>query len=154
MELQTWIPGLLVLASVFPPAEAMTMYDPQLCYLLDGFLGLYGLVITGMFIKEKFFKTKGKASDENIYSDLRGQDEAPYAPLMRGGGGDPERGRNRRTTEDDTYTGLNKRPTDGEYKELPVKRERHRKSEQVYQGLSTATKDTYDSLQMKPLPAR
>lgn len=29
------------------------MYDPQLCYILDGFLGLYGLIITGMFIKEK-----------------------------------------------------------------------------------------------------
>nr|AIC33825.1 CD3 zeta chain-like protein [Lutjanus sanguineus] len=151
MELQMWIPVLLVLASVFHPAEAMAMYDPHLCYVLDGFLGLYGLVITGMFIKEKFFKSKGKSSDENIYSDLRGQDEAAYAPLVRG---DPERGRNRRTTDDDTYTGLNKRSTDGEYKELPVKRERHRKNEQVYQGLSSATKDTYDSLQMKPLPAR
>lgn len=34
----------------------MTMYDPQLCYILDGFLGLYGLIITGMFIKEKVWR--------------------------------------------------------------------------------------------------
>ncbi|XP_038589383.1 T-cell surface glycoprotein CD3 zeta chain-like [Micropterus salmoides] len=149
MELQTWISGLLVLASVFPPAEALSPYDPRMCYLLDGFLGLYGLIITGMFIREKFFRPKGKATEDSIYSDLVGQDTAGYAPLNHRG--DPERGRNRR---DDTYTGLNKRNTDGEYKELPVKRERHRKNEQVYQDLSTATKDTYDDLQMKPLPPR
>ncbi|XP_008301646.1 T-cell surface glycoprotein CD3 zeta chain [Stegastes partitus] len=122
--------------------EAMEMYGPELCYILDGFLGLYGLIITGMFIKEKFFRTKVK--DENIYSDLAGQGSGSY-PLRR----DPEKGRNRRP-DDDTYTDLTKRP-DGEYKELPVKRERQRKNEQVYQGLSSATRDTYDSLQMQPL---
>ncbi|XP_071335695.1 T-cell surface glycoprotein CD3 zeta chain-like [Trachinotus anak] len=150
MELQTWISGLLVLVSVFPPAEAMPMYDPQLCYMLDGFLGLYGLIITGMFIKERFFKTKVKSTEEAIYSDLKGQDTDGYAPLMR----DAERGRNRRVTDDSsTYTGLTKR-TEGEYKELPVKKERQRKNDQVYQGLSSATRDTYDSLQMQQLPAR
>ncbi|XP_018522665.1 LOW QUALITY PROTEIN: T-cell surface glycoprotein CD3 zeta chain [Lates calcarifer] len=150
MELQTWISGLLVLASMFPPAEALALYDPQLCYVLDGFLGLYGLIITGMFIKEKFFRSKGKVVDEGLYSELQGQDPGGYAPLMR----DAERGgRNRRVAEDSTYTDLHKR-TDGEYKELPAKRERHRKNEQVYQGLSTATRDTYDSLQMQPLPTR
>ncbi|TKS65390.1 T-cell surface glycoprotein CD3 zeta chain [Collichthys lucidus] len=114
--------------------EALALYDPQLCYILDGFLGLYGLVITGMFIKEKFFRTRVKTTDEGIYSDLQGQDSAGYAPLMRG---DPERGRNRRVMDDNaTYT------------------QRQRKTEKVYQDLSSATKDTYDSLQMKPLPAR
>ncbi|XP_022619710.1 T-cell surface glycoprotein CD3 zeta chain-like [Seriola dumerili] len=150
MELRTWTSGLLVLASVFAPAEAMPLYDPQLCYILDGFLGLYGLIITGMFIKERFFKTKAKSTEEAIYSDLKGQDTDGYAPLMMR---DPERGRNRRVTEDSTYTGLTKR-TEGEYKELPVKKERQRKNEQVYQGLSSATRDTYDSLQMQQLPAR
>ncbi|XP_042260241.1 T-cell surface glycoprotein CD3 zeta chain-like isoform X1 [Thunnus albacares] len=150
MELQTWICGLLVLASVFPPAEALNMYDPQLCYVLDGFLGLYGLIITGMFIKEKFFKTKAKSTEESIYTDLKGQDTGAYAPLMR----DAERGRNRRPADDNaTYTDLNKR-TESSYKELPARKERQRKNEQVYQGLSSATRDTYDSLQMQPLPAR
>ncbi|XP_026219384.1 T-cell surface glycoprotein CD3 zeta chain [Anabas testudineus] len=150
MEVQMWIAGLLVLASVFQPAEAMPMYDPQLCYILDGFLGLYGLIITGMFIKEKFFKTKVKATgDDSIYTDLMAQGAENYAPLVRR---DPESG-GRRRADDSTYTALQKQGGD-EYKELPVKRERQRKNDQVYQGLSSATRDTYQSLQMQPLPAR
>lgn len=147
MKLQTGMVGLVVLTSVFPPAEAVSLYDPQLCYILDGFLGLYGLIITGMFIKEKFFRSKMKATEDSIYSDLNPESNNP---LMRR---DLERGKNRRPMDDSTYTGLTKR-TDGEYKELPMKKERQRKNEQVYQGLSSATKDTYDSLQMKPLPSR
>lgn len=146
-----WISGLLVLALMVPPAEALNMYDPQLCYILDGFLGVYGLIITGMFIKEKFFKSKAKMEEEGLYSDLKGQDAGTYEPLRER---DPERGgRNRRTADDSTYTGLTRR-TDGEYKELPLKKERQKKSEQVYQGLSSATRDTYDSLQMQNLPPR
>ncbi|XP_062270835.1 T-cell surface glycoprotein CD3 zeta chain-like isoform X2 [Scomber scombrus] len=152
MALQTWISGLLVLAAVVPSA-ALNMYDPQLCYILDGFLGLYGLIITGMFIKEKFFRTKSKVAEDSIYSDLQGQDNAPYAPLMPNR--DPERGRNRKAADDNaTYTDLNQKRTESSYKELPARKERQRKNEQVYQGLSSATRDTYDSLQMQQLPAR
>ncbi|XP_041834396.1 T-cell surface glycoprotein CD3 zeta chain-like [Melanotaenia boesemani] len=150
MELQKWLSGLVVFASVLPSAEALHMYDPQLCYILDGFLGLYGLIITGMFIKEKFFKTKVKVADESLYSSLAGQDTSGYAPLNI----DPERGRGHRRTDDSTYTDLQKRPGD-EYRELPVKREqRQRKKDQIYQGLSSASRDTYDELQMQQLPAR
>ncbi|XP_069577388.1 T-cell surface glycoprotein CD3 zeta chain-like [Brachyistius frenatus] len=127
----------------------MALYEPQMCYILDGFLGLYGIIITGMFIKEKFFQTKVKVTEECVYTDLNGQNTVDYAPLVR----DAERGRNRRTADDGIYTGLTKN-SDGQYKELPVKRERQRKNEQVYQGLSSASRDTYDSLQMQPLSAR
>uniref|UniRef100_A0A3Q2QZA9 T-cell surface glycoprotein CD3 zeta chain n=1 Tax=Fundulus heteroclitus TaxID=8078 RepID=A0A3Q2QZA9_FUNHE len=148
MALRTWVPGLLVLASLLPSAAA-GIEDPQLCYVLDGFLGLYGLIITGMFIREKFFKTKVKGFEEPTYAGLVGGSADTYEPLTT----DPERGRNRRVADDSTYTGLQRR-TEPTYKELPVKRERQRKNEQVYQGLSSATRDTYDSLQMQPLPAR
>ncbi|KAK1876285.1 Protein CREG1 [Dissostichus eleginoides] len=67
----------------------------------------------------QFFK--GKLKEESLYSDLK----------------DSERGRGRSTGEE-LYTGLT-RPTDGEYKELPLK------------GLSSGSRDTYDSLQMQPL---
>ncbi|XP_060888229.1 T-cell surface glycoprotein CD3 zeta chain-like [Labrus mixtus] len=144
MELPTWTCVLLLLSAVCHPAEALSLYDPQLCYILDGFLGLYGLVITGMFIREKFFREKVKSAEGSAL------DSGGYAPLVRG---DPERGRNRRMADDSEYTTLNKH-SDGEYKALPVKRERQRKNEQIYQGLSSATRDTYDSLQMQPLPAR
>ncbi|XP_054479676.1 T-cell surface glycoprotein CD3 zeta chain-like [Anoplopoma fimbria] len=142
MELQIRVSGLLVLVSVFPPAEAVAMYSPQLCYILDGFLGLYGLIITAMFIKEKFFTTKVKGGDD-LYMDPEGQAGGGYSQLMR----------DRNQGADDTYTGLTRR-TEGEYKELPVKRDRQRKNDQIYQGLSAASRDTYDSLQMQPLPAR
>ncbi|XP_029942236.1 T-cell surface glycoprotein CD3 zeta chain [Salarias fasciatus] len=122
-------------------------YDPQLCYVLDGILGLYGVIITGMFIRERFFRPKEK--EESLYTDLSGQDAGGYAPLMR----DKERPRNRRVADDSTYTDLTHR-NDGGYKELPIKKDRQRKNEQVYQGLSSATRDTYDALQMQPLPAR
>lgn len=38
--------------------EASKLYDAQLCYILDFFLGLYGLFITAMFIKEKVGQSK------------------------------------------------------------------------------------------------
>uniref|UniRef100_A0A672HUJ1 CD247 antigen like n=1 Tax=Salarias fasciatus TaxID=181472 RepID=A0A672HUJ1_SALFA len=95
----------------------------------------------------QFFRPKEK--EESLYTDLSGQDAGGYAPLMR----DKERPRNRRVADDSTYTDLTHR-NDGGYKELPIKKDRQRKNEQVYQGLSSATRDTYDALQMQPLPAR
>ncbi|KAM6893553.1 T-cell surface glycoprotein CD3 zeta chain [Xenentodon cancila] len=133
---------LISLVSSLTSTEALAFTDPRLCYILDCFLGLYGLVITGMFIREKFFKTKVKGADDSIYSDLR-----------EPGTSDPERGRNRRMPEDSTYTDWKKQGS-GEYKELPMKRERQKKNDPVYQGLSSATRDTYQSLQMQPLPGR
>ncbi|XP_068165735.1 T-cell surface glycoprotein CD3 zeta chain-like [Antennarius striatus] len=142
---------LLLLAALLTPAEAMKLYNPSLCFILDGFLGLYAIIITALFIKEKIFRSRMRAAGEGDFNDRKGQ-ESGDLPLLRRG--DPERGRNRRMMdEDQTYKDWTKRP-EGEYKELPVKRERQRRNEQVYQGLSSATKATYDSLQMKPLPAR
>ncbi|CAB1327680.1 unnamed protein product [Coregonus sp. 'balchen'] len=89
------------------------LYDPKLCYILDGFLLLYGLIITGLLLKEKFFKSKGKIlKDDEIYTDLKPTGGDGYGQINRR---DPESGMTR-------------------------------------DGLSTATKDTYDSLQMQPLP--
>uniref|UniRef100_A0A3Q0RU35 T-cell receptor T3 zeta chain n=1 Tax=Amphilophus citrinellus TaxID=61819 RepID=A0A3Q0RU35_AMPCI len=99
-----------------PVLLALNMYDPQLCYILDGFLGVYGLIITGMFIKEK---VGGAAlflsfTVEWIHRSTR---------------------------------------TDGDYKELPLKKEVCNKLQKKI-GLSSATRDTYDSLQMQNLPPR
>uniref|UniRef100_A0A3Q4IDX6 T-cell receptor T3 zeta chain n=1 Tax=Neolamprologus brichardi TaxID=32507 RepID=A0A3Q4IDX6_NEOBR len=93
---------------------AMNMYDPQLCYILDGFLGIYGLIITGMFIKEKvclmmWIKTCSCSGPERSGSGYL------------------------RATENGRPRGWT------------------RKSKS---GLSSATRDTYDSLQMQSLPPR
>lgn len=139
---------VLVFSSMALTADALTLYDPKLCFILDGFLGLYGLFITAMFLREKFFRQKVK--EDSTYSVLQGQGSEGYDFLRP----DPEQGhRTNRRNEESTYTGLAPR-TDGEYKELPIRRERQRKNEQVYQGLSSATRDTYDSLQMQQFPSR
>uniref|UniRef100_A0A8C7ZV02 T-cell surface glycoprotein CD3 zeta chain n=1 Tax=Oryzias sinensis TaxID=183150 RepID=A0A8C7ZV02_9TELE len=89
MDLQSWDsspPTHHSHLSAFPPETTM-LTDPRLCYILDGFLGLYGLIITGMFIKEKFFRTKVKISDEMEFSVslfplmLLGQDRDEYREL-------------------------------------------------------------------------
>ncbi|XP_077460104.1 T-cell surface glycoprotein CD3 zeta chain isoform X3 [Stigmatopora argus] len=124
---------LLVLA-IRPTDAMMTLYDPRLCYILDGFLGLYGLIITAMFIKEK--GARGQRPNRDAESR-----------------GDPDSGRNRWTNDSSTYTALNRR-TEDEYKELPVMRDRPRKKEQLYKvkGLSATSRDNYDTLQMQPFP--
>lgn len=124
-------------------AEALNIYDPKLCFILDGFLGLYGIFITAMFLREKFFRPKAKAED-GLYSSLRGQDPG-YDQLRF----DTERGARGARLDDSIYTGLGPRSEDSEYRELPRREQRQRKNEQVYQGLSAATRDTYDTLQQR-----
>uniref|UniRef100_A0A8C6SQ62 T-cell surface glycoprotein CD3 zeta chain n=1 Tax=Neogobius melanostomus TaxID=47308 RepID=A0A8C6SQ62_9GOBI len=40
------------------------VYNPKLCFILDGFLGLYGLFITAMFVREKV-QSSGPGSYRN-----------------------------------------------------------------------------------------
>ncbi|XP_064871672.1 T-cell surface glycoprotein CD3 zeta chain-like [Oncorhynchus nerka] len=176
MDPRKWTGGLLVLSTTLPYVEAITpLYDPKLCYILDGFLLLYGLVITGLLLREKFFKSKGKIlEDDDTYTDLKPTDGGGYGRINRK---DPESAtaRDNRRNNDDTYGKCItqhtiwmflithcfppqslKKPTDDTYREIAVKdkQRRRNKNDQVYQGLSAATKDTYDSLQMQPLPPR
>ncbi|XP_007254908.2 T-cell surface glycoprotein CD3 zeta chain [Astyanax mexicanus] len=142
--------GVLVFVILMvSPAEAQdVLYDPRFCYFLDLFLLIYGIIITGMFLRERCFKSKQQK--DIVYEDLRGG-RATYDQLKQR---DVEGGQGRRNRRDpeDTYTRLQKK-TDDTYKEITVKKDRGR-NDQVYQGLSAATKDTYDSLHMQPLPPR
>ncbi|XP_055087042.1 T-cell surface glycoprotein CD3 zeta chain-like isoform X2 [Periophthalmus magnuspinnatus] len=131
---------LLLLCSMPLSVDALSLYDPKLCFILDGFLGIYGLFITAMFIREKFFRSKAK-SEEPLYTGLRGEDQAGHNEH-----GYRRRGREAQAAQDSVYTGLTTRGEDSEYKELPRREQRQRKKEQVYEGLSSATRDTYDSL--------
>ncbi|KAG9262339.1 T-cell surface glycoprotein CD3 zeta chain [Astyanax mexicanus] len=142
--------GVLVFVILMvSPAEAQdVLYDPRFCYFLDLFLLIYGIIITGMFLRERCFKSKQQK--DIVYEDLKGG-RATYDKLKQR---DVEGGQGRRNRRDpeDTYTRLQKK-TDDTYKEITVKKDRGR-NDQVYQGLSAATKDTYDSLHMQPLPPR
>uniref|UniRef100_A0A3B5R7Q7 T-cell surface glycoprotein CD3 zeta chain n=1 Tax=Xiphophorus maculatus TaxID=8083 RepID=A0A3B5R7Q7_XIPMA len=100
------------LACFSSETKALDYSDPKLCYVLDGFLGLYGLIITGMFIKEKV---------EQNHSDLL-----------------------------DVYLTASAEERAG----LPGEYQPDRSDPSNFRSDHSATRDTYDSLQMQPLPAR
>ncbi|XP_036396317.1 T-cell surface glycoprotein CD3 zeta chain-like [Megalops cyprinoides] len=146
--------ALVFLALVVPTAgsePANALNNPMLCYILDGVLLVYGLVVTALFFRERFFKPAAVSTDDPVYMGLNKPGDQ-YEELRRRN--DPEGGAaraNRRQGTEETYTRLQK-TTEDAYKEIGVKKERRGKREQVYQGLSAATKDTYDSLQMQSVP--
>lgn len=134
-----------------PAAGAVPLYEPKLCYILDGFLMLYGIMITALFIREKCFQPKTSQGPNDTYQGLQRRTDDKYEEIKRRG--DVESGSNRgRRQDDDTYTRLN-RPSEDTYKEIQTK-DRRRKDDQVYQGLNTGTKDTYDRLHAQPRQPR
>ncbi|KAG8515764.1 T-cell surface glycoprotein CD3 zeta chain [Galemys pyrenaicus] len=129
------------------------LLDPKLCYLLDGILFLYGMIITALFLKAKF----GRHADAPVYS--QGQNQVynelnlgrreEYDVLDKRRGRDPEMGGKQALQKDKMAEA---------YSEIGMKGENQRRrgkgSDGLYQGLSTATKDTYDALHMQALPPR
>lgn len=148
----------------------MSLNDPKWCYILDGILFVYGIIITGLYFKLRFSKGKGKheASSENQmnieqdYQPLRKKDQAEYSDLaLKNRNQDTEAGirakRNQRkdsTAPNDTYSKLNPKNKSEPYGELKLSQQQKRrgKGNDIYQGLSAATKDTYDELHMQPIP--
>uniref|UniRef100_A0A672TZ56 T-cell surface glycoprotein CD3 zeta chain n=1 Tax=Strigops habroptila TaxID=2489341 RepID=A0A672TZ56_STRHB len=112
--------------------------DPRLCYLLDGFLFIYAVVITALFVKAKVMV--GDTGATATWGQL-----SCFVLQQR-----------RKNPQDTIYTSLQKDKMGEAYSEIGMKGERRRGkgNDGVYQGLSTATKDTYDALQMQPLPRR
>ncbi|MFT7808643.1 T-cell surface glycoprotein CD3 zeta chain [Arapaima gigas] len=95
--------ALAFLALSIPSAEAsVELNDPKICYILDGFLLLYSIVITALFFKSRFGK-KAESKEEGVYAGLN---RAPDTYDQLRSPNDPEtgpmRGNQRRT--DDLYT--------------------------------------------------
>ncbi|XP_056102956.1 T-cell surface glycoprotein CD3 zeta chain isoform X2 [Rhinichthys klamathensis goyatoka] len=134
---------VIVLLSMAPVSEAVSPHDPQNCYILDGLLLLYGIVITAFFVHARFVRKRSKADDaESPYQAINPSGKEVYSnPKHSAEGG-------RRRGGDDTYTPLS-RKTDETYREIEPRGDRRR--DQVYQGLSSMTKDTYDSLHMQQI---
>ncbi|XP_055964536.1 T-cell surface glycoprotein CD3 zeta chain [Sorex fumeus] len=165
MDAMAWR-GLVVAAVLqtqLLPAEAQSfgLLDPRLCYLLDGFLFIYGIVITALFLRAKFSRSGpiDPSGQNQVYIELgAGRDE--YDALYKGRGQNPEsRSKPRRTHhQEGLYNALQKDRMAEAYSEIGMKGEnqRHRTKNHdgLYQGLSTATKDTYDALHMQALPPR
>ncbi|XP_023670647.2 T-cell surface glycoprotein CD3 zeta chain-like [Paramormyrops kingsleyae] len=152
MDVQRTAVLLLVLLREAPCAEALQLDDPLFCYILDGILLVYSIIITALFFQAKLGTPNSKLENNSTYSELMTSGEQ-YDWLNR----DIESGSRTRAhrPNDEVYTPL--KPGAGDtYREIPAKNERRRnKNEMVYQDLSSATKDTpYDSLQMYPVGQR
>nr|XP_033797510.1 T-cell surface glycoprotein CD3 zeta chain isoform X2 [Geotrypetes seraphini]XP_033797511.1 T-cell surface glycoprotein CD3 zeta chain isoform X2 [Geotrypetes seraphini] len=143
----------------------MGLADPKLCYILDGILFLYAIIITALFFKSRL-RSGTEYTDlpgqNDIYNKLNSSQRENYDVLNTGMGRDPEIGGRRQHKrshpQDVVYTALQKEKMGEPYSEIRVKGEKQRRrgkgNDGIYQGLSSATKDTYDALQMQPLPPR
>ncbi|MGH0151814.1 UNVERIFIED_CONTAM: hypothetical protein FKN15_063445 [Acipenser sinensis] len=68
---------LAYLATVLPVTEAdvLGLTDPKLCYILDGVLLLYSVIITALYFKNKFSKAKDEPQKESLYAFSKAKDE-------------------------------------------------------------------------------
>ncbi|XP_036129010.1 T-cell surface glycoprotein CD3 zeta chain isoform X1 [Molossus molossus] len=160
---------VLVIAAVLqaqvPLTEAQSfgLLDPKLCYLLDGILFIYGIVITALFLREKFSR-RPDAGDlqgpNQVYNELNLGRREEYDMLDKRRGRDPEMGgkQQRRNPHEGVYNALQKEKMAEAYSEIGTRGENQRRRgkghDGLYQGLSAATKDTYDALHMQALPPR
>uniref|UniRef100_A0A8C6ZY26 CD247 molecule n=1 Tax=Nothoprocta perdicaria TaxID=30464 RepID=A0A8C6ZY26_NOTPE len=117
--------------------------DPRLCYLLDGFFFIYAVIMTALFVKAKVSLSTAEPQlqpdPSDVYNKLSRGHRDEYDVLGVKRGADPEMGGRHQSLQKDKM---------GEaYSEIGKKGE-------VSTGLCAATKDTYDALQMQPLPPR
>ncbi|NXJ59515.1 CD3Z protein, partial [Rostratula benghalensis] len=139
--------------------------DPRLCYILDGFLFIYAVIMTALFVKAKLSQASEpqlQPGQDDVYNKLSRGHRDEYDVLGAKRGADPELGGRHQVTSSHTHTytppsSLQKDKMGEAYSEIGMKGEQRRRgkgNEALYQGLSAATKDTYDALQMQPLPPR
>ncbi|XP_063161599.1 T-cell surface glycoprotein CD3 zeta chain [Candoia aspera] len=143
-------------------ADALGLTDPKLCYILDGILLIYAIIITALFMKVKLgnrpTESKPSQNANDIYNKLSSghRDEydmlgvkKPDADVEMAG----ENQRRRKKPQDKVYTSLQRDKMGEAYSEIGKKGEKHggKRNDILYQGLSPATKDTYDVLRMQPI---
>ncbi|XP_013830654.2 PREDICTED: T-cell surface glycoprotein CD3 zeta chain isoform X1 [Capra hircus] len=156
-----------VLQAQFPvtAAQSFGLLDPKLCYLLDGILFIYGVIVTALFLRAKFSRSADAPAYQHgqnpVYNELNVGRREEYAVLDRRGGFDPEMGgkpQRKKNPQEVVYNELRKDKMAEAYSEIGMKSDNQRRrgkgQDGVYQGLSTATKDTYDALHMQALPPR
>ncbi|OWK60114.1 T-cell surface glycoprotein CD3 zeta chain [Lonchura striata] len=141
----------LVRSGAVDAASVLGLTDPRLCYMLDGFLFIYAVVMTALFVKAKLSQPPEpqlRPGQDDVYNKLSRTHRDDYDVLGGKRGADPELGgrhqQRRKNPQDTVYTALQKDKMGEAYSEIGMKGE----------GLSAATKDTYDALQMQPLPPR
>uniref|UniRef100_A0A8C0PYH1 T-cell surface glycoprotein CD3 zeta chain n=1 Tax=Canis lupus familiaris TaxID=9615 RepID=A0A8C0PYH1_CANLF len=149
---------------LYSGAQSLGLLDPKLCYLLDGVLFIYGVIITALFLRAKFGRSAAAPEHQQgpnqLYNELNLRGREEYEVLDKRRGLDPEMGgkQRKRNPQEVVYNALQKDKMAEAYSEIGIKSENQRRRgkghDGLYQGLSTATKDTYDALHMQALPPR
>ncbi|KAM5203268.1 T-cell surface glycoprotein CD3 zeta chain isoform 2-T2 [Hipposideros larvatus] len=158
------VAGLLQAQLPVTEAQSFGLLDPKLCYLLDGILFIYGVIVTALFLRAKFSRSEDAPTHQQgpnqVYNELNLGRREEYDVLNKRGGYDPEMGgkQRRKNPHDGVYNALQKDKMAEAYSEIGTKGENQRRRgkghDGLYQGLSPATKDTYDALHMQALPPR
>ncbi|XP_011835294.1 PREDICTED: T-cell surface glycoprotein CD3 zeta chain isoform X1 [Mandrillus leucophaeus] len=87
-----------ILQAQFPITEAQSfgLLDPKLCYLLDGILFIYGVILTALFLRVKFSRSADapayQQGQNQLYNELNLGRREEYDVLDKRRGGDPEMG--------------------------------------------------------------
>ncbi|XP_052521035.1 high affinity immunoglobulin epsilon receptor subunit gamma [Tympanuchus pallidicinctus] len=83
--MRAWLPLAAALLLQVPAAEALA--EPELCYVLDGILFLYGIVLTILYCHLKIVTRRAvqeapKKPDEGIYTGLSSEHQETYEMLQ------------------------------------------------------------------------
>ncbi|XP_040195014.1 T-cell surface glycoprotein CD3 zeta chain isoform X2 [Rana temporaria] len=132
-------------------AQVFGLTDPRLCYLLDGLLLIYAIIITALLFREKLSKKVPVGDTDDTFSKANQNTRDPFSSRA-----DAELGGRRgkhRSPDNSIYQGLEKEKLNDPYNAIGVKqpRKKGKGNEMLYQGLNTGRRETYDALQMKKL---
>ncbi|XP_056415865.1 T-cell surface glycoprotein CD3 zeta chain [Hyla sarda] len=153
-----WVTLCAVLIAHLSTADAqfLGLADLRYCYMLDGILFFYAIIVTALFFREKLSKrgpVVGEEDGDKTYSKLQYRAQEHYDEIHKAR--DTEKGTNRmKSPENSVYHDLQRDKMNDPYSDIRVKQQPRRKgkgNDAVYQGLSGAQRDTYDALQMQAL---
>ncbi|XP_073473455.1 T-cell surface glycoprotein CD3 zeta chain [Aquarana catesbeiana] len=133
-------------------AQVFGLTDPRLCYLLDGLLLIYAIIITALLFREKLSKRPPGDTEDDTFSKPNQNTRDHF-----GNRADAEVGGRRgkhRSPDNSLYQDLQISKLNDPYNEIGMKKQPKKKgkgNDMVYQGLSTGNREMYDALQMKKL---
>ncbi|XP_063069914.1 T-cell surface glycoprotein CD3 zeta chain-like isoform X2 [Engraulis encrasicolus] len=161
--------SLLVLSMMVHGVDAVS--DPVICYILDAFLLLYCIIFTALFFRQKFEQNPLVTEEENketegegeggtyeaVGTQINPEPEPEPGPVRRQRGQAQQRAQPEAT--DDNYAALQHRTGDT-YAKIQGKGKKKKKKEEqgeasgAYEALTRPSADTYNALEMRPLPPR
>ncbi|XP_043365946.1 T-cell surface glycoprotein CD3 zeta chain isoform X2 [Dermochelys coriacea] len=122
------------------PVPGLT--DPRLCYILDGILFIYAVIITALFLKAKFSNApepQAPQGQNDVYNKLSHTTRDEYDVLgTKKRGSDLEMGgrnQRRKKPQDTVYTSLQKDKMGEAYSEIGKKGEHQRRRGKGNDGL-------------------